>query len=84
MRMPQNSDTEYFIAKAEQCFRLAKHIRGALSQSEAAAELDAIANEFLARAVALDTVRDRSATRRGAAAGHHRRGNSSGGGAATG
>ncbi len=60
--MQQNSDSEYFIAKAEQCFRLAQHIRGDRSHSEVAAELDAIAHEFLARAVEIDTVRDRAET----------------------
>jgi hypothetical protein len=62
MTMPQTSESEYFIAKAEQCFRLARHIRGDYSQSEVAAELDAIAHEFLARAVEIDTVRDRAET----------------------
>jgi hypothetical protein len=62
MIMTQTSDSDYFIAKAEQCFRLAQHIRGDRSNSEAAAELDAIANEFLARAVEIDTVRDRAET----------------------
>jgi hypothetical protein len=62
--MPQTSDSEYFIAKADQCFRLAKHIRGDQANSEIAAELDAIANEFLARAVEIDTERDRAETLR--------------------
>jgi hypothetical protein len=62
--MPQTSDSEYFIAKADQCFRLAKHIRGDHANSEIAAELDAIANEFLARAVEIDTERDRAKTLR--------------------
>ena len=58
--MPQTSDSEYFIAKAEQCFRLAHYARGQHSNAEIAAELDAIAHEFLARAVAIDTERDRA------------------------
>jgi hypothetical protein len=62
--MPQTSDSEYFIAKADQCFRLAKHIRGDQAHSAIAAELDAIANEFLARAVEIDTERDRAETLR--------------------
>jgi hypothetical protein len=65
--MPQASDSDYFIAKAEQCFRLAQHIRGDRSHSEVAAELDAIANEFLARGGALANARARAParTRRG-------------------
>jgi hypothetical protein len=62
--MPQTSDSEYFIAKADQCFRLAKHIRGDHANSAIAAELDAIANEFLARAVEIDTERDLAERRR--------------------
>jgi len=58
--MPQTPDSEYFIAKAEQCFRLAKYVRGEHADSEIAAELDAIANEFLAHAVAIDTERERA------------------------
>jgi len=64
MRTQPDSDSEYFIAKAEQCFRLARHLRGTLSETEAAAELDALAHDLLAHAVALDTERDRAATRR--------------------
>jgi hypothetical protein len=62
--MPQTSDSEYYIAKAEQCFRLARYVRGEHSSSQIAEELEAIANEFLARAVELDTVRDRADTRK--------------------
>jgi hypothetical protein len=58
--MPQSPDSEYFIAKAEQCFRLAQHVRGEHSNTEIAAELEAIANEFLAHAVAIDTERERA------------------------
>ena len=61
--MPQPSDSEYFIAKADQCFRLAQCVRRKDSNSVVAAELDAIANEFLARAVEIDTDRDRADTR---------------------
>ena len=38
-------------------------LRGDLSHAEIAAELEALANEFLGRAVEIDTVRDRLATR---------------------
>lgn len=62
--MPRTSDSEYFIAKAEQCFRLAQYMRGEHSISQITAELDAIANEFLARAVEIDTDRDRAAARK--------------------
>jgi len=62
MEMPQRGESEYLIAKAEQCFRLADHIRGDHPSSEVAAELDAIAHEFLARAVEVDTERDRVET----------------------
>ena len=58
------ASSEHFIAKAEQCFRLARHIRADRSGPDVAAELDAIANEFLARAVELDTGRDRAASRK--------------------
>lgn len=58
--MLRSAEAEFFIAKAEQCFRLAKHIRADFADAETAAELDAIANEFLARAVEIDTERDRA------------------------
>ncbi|MDP1585645.1 MAG: hypothetical protein Q8M18_19675 [Bradyrhizobium sp.] len=61
--MLRTSDAEYFIQKAEQCFSLARHVRADYANNEIAAELDAIANEFLARAVELDTERDRAETR---------------------
>lgn len=67
MRIDENSQSEYFIAKAEQCFRIARHLRSALSQTEAAAELDALAHDLLAHAVEIDTERDRAETRRRAA-----------------
>jgi hypothetical protein len=60
--MTQSSDSEYFIAKAEQCLRLAKDIRGDAAHAATAAELDAIAHEFFARAVEIDTERDRAET----------------------
>jgi hypothetical protein len=62
--MPQPSDSEYFIAKADQCFRLAQYVRREHANSAVAMELDAIANEFLARAVEIDTDRDRTDTRK--------------------
>lgn len=64
MQRTPTSEANYFIAKAERCFRLADQIRGGLSSREAAAELFKIANEFLARAVEIDTRRDRTDTLR--------------------
>ncbi|HEX5506991.1 MAG TPA: hypothetical protein VFX37_00645 [Pseudolabrys sp.] len=55
--------SEYFIGKAEQCFRLARHARMELADSAVAQELDAIGNEFLAKAVEIDTERDRIVNR---------------------
>ena len=63
--MLQTSHAEYFIQKAEQCFSLARHVRTDHASEQVAAELDAIANEFLARAVEIDTERDRAETSSG-------------------
>jgi hypothetical protein len=57
--MSQPVPSEYFIEKAEQCFRLARHVRVELADTAVAQELDAIANEFLAKAVEIDTERER-------------------------
>ncbi len=62
-QMSQPVCSEYFIAKAEQCFRLARHLKGALMDSAVAEELEAIGNEFLAKAVEIDTERDRTVSR---------------------
>jgi hypothetical protein len=59
----QTIDPQYFIDKAEQCFRLAKSVREYPTYREAATELDALGNEFLKKAVELDTDRDRAVTR---------------------
>ncbi|MGE5535265.1 MAG: hypothetical protein ACM3W7_07100 [Acidobacteriota bacterium] len=64
MPTSQVLESEYFIVKAEQCFRLARHARMELSDSAVAQELDAIGNEFLAKAVEIDTERDRMLNRR--------------------
>ncbi|HET7847675.1 MAG TPA: hypothetical protein VFL51_01305 [Pseudolabrys sp.] len=61
--MSQSVCPEYFIAKAEQCFRLAQHLRVEVADSAVAQELDAIGNEFLAKAVEIDTERERLMTR---------------------
>jgi hypothetical protein len=60
----QAIEPQYFIDKAEHCFRLARNISENPSHKEIAAELDALGNEFLAKAVELDTDRDRAATRK--------------------
>jgi hypothetical protein len=60
----QTIEPQYFIEKAEQCFRLAQSARGDPSYEEMAFELDALGNEFLKKAVELDTDRDRAATRK--------------------
>lgn len=62
MQRTPTSESEYLIAKAERCFRLADQIRGGLSSLEVAAELLKIANALLARAVEIDTLRDRTET----------------------
>lgn len=46
-------DAEYFVAKADECLRLVKLAR------ETAQSLEDMAHEFMARAVDLDTTRDR-------------------------
>jgi hypothetical protein len=51
-------DAAYFLEKAEQCFRLS---REAGLKADIAAELDALGYEFMAKAVDLDTVRDKKA-----------------------
>jgi hypothetical protein len=64
MSIPRLTDAEFFIAKAEQCFRLARSVRGDHAGSRVAAELESIGHEFMARAVEIDTERDRAETRR--------------------
>jgi hypothetical protein len=54
----------YFVEKADQCFRLAQRVSSDPSYKEMVAELNALGNEFLRKAVELDTDRDRAATRR--------------------
>ena len=58
--MTQFVNAAYFIAKADQCFGLAKTLREENVDARVADELDSIANEFLARAVEIDTERDRA------------------------
>jgi hypothetical protein len=53
-RMPKTSTAEYFFAKAEQCFR-----RSRGGDRKVAVQLDAMGNEFMAKAVELDTKQQR-------------------------
>lgn len=56
------SDTEqYLIETADRCIRLARVGR------ELAADLEAMSNDLMAKAVELDTVRDKNARRAGSA-----------------
>jgi hypothetical protein len=48
-RMPKTSTAEHFFERAEQCFRRSHGDR------KIAVELDAMGNEFMARAIELDT-----------------------------
>jgi hypothetical protein len=54
-------DAEYFLEKAEQCFRLAKLAKqpGNIA-AEIAANLEALGNEFMTRAVEIETVRQKT------------------------
>jgi hypothetical protein len=51
-------DAAYFLEKAEQCFRLS---REAELKADIATELEALGYEFMAKAVELDTARDKKA-----------------------
>jgi hypothetical protein len=55
-------DAQYFVDKAEQCFRLARSAAVEPACKPIAAELDALGNEFLKKAVEIDTERDRAQT----------------------
>jgi hypothetical protein len=57
-------DSQYFVDKADQCFRLARSVGTESADREIATELDALANEFLKKAVEIDTERDISESRR--------------------
>jgi len=58
----ENQDEIYFLEKADQLFRLIKHARASsISQEELCVELDSLANEFMTRAVEVQTKRDRGA-----------------------
>ncbi len=51
-------DANYFIEKADRCFLLSELAGG---NDTLASALRAMANEFMAKAVEIDTVRDRDA-----------------------
>jgi hypothetical protein len=53
-------DADYFVEKAKQCFRLAKLARSNPLNPEVANGLDAMGEEFMNRAVEIDTTRRRS------------------------
>ncbi|HEY9716106.1 MAG TPA: hypothetical protein V6C69_01450 [Trichormus sp.] len=58
-------EATYFIEKADQLSRLAKQVRaGSIPQNEIYNELETLANEFMAKAVDLDTKRDKAAKAR--------------------
>jgi hypothetical protein len=61
MMMVATEDANYFLDRAERCFRMKEMAGG---NQELAAELETMANEFMAKAVALDTKRDRAAAAR--------------------
>jgi hypothetical protein len=56
-------DSQYFIEKADQCFRLARSAGAEPVMNSIATELDALANEFLRKAVEIDAERDRLESR---------------------
>jgi hypothetical protein len=56
-------DPQYFIDKAEQCFRLARFVGEKALLDKVAVELDSLGHEFLRKAVELDTERERKVSR---------------------
>jgi hypothetical protein len=59
--MAAAADANYFLERAERCLRMREMAAG---NAELAAALEAMANEFMAKAVELDTVRDRATARK--------------------
>jgi hypothetical protein len=59
--MAATEDADYFLERAERCLRMKEM---AASNAELAAALEAMANEFMAKAVELDTARDRATGRK--------------------
>lgn len=60
MMVVDAQDANYFLERAERCFRMKEMAAG---NQELAAALEDMANEFMAKAVELDTERDRAAVR---------------------
>ena len=53
-------EAEYFLQKAEECFRLAELARGSNGRVlEIAEGLEALGNEFMTKAVEIETVRQK-------------------------
>jgi hypothetical protein len=53
-------DADYCVEKAEQCFRLARLAKSpTVALAEIAANLEAIGHELMAKAVELETIRQR-------------------------
>ena len=53
-------EAEYFLQKAEECFRLAELARGSNGRVlEIAERLEALGNEFMTKAVEIETVRQK-------------------------
>jgi hypothetical protein len=63
-QMDPHAQSQYLIDKAEECFRLARQLRSDLLADRIADELDTLGHDLMARAVAIDTDRDRAQTRR--------------------
>ena len=59
--MAATEDADYFLERAERCFRMKEM---AADNRELAVALETMANEFMAKAVELDTERDRAAVAR--------------------
>jgi hypothetical protein len=59
--MAATEDANYFLERAERCLRMKEMASG---NADLAAALEDMANEFLAKAVELDTARDRAAERK--------------------
>ena len=58
----ETRDATYFLQKADHLFRLIKHARSnSLPQEELYVELESLANEFMTKAVEIQTKCDRGA-----------------------
>lgn len=60
MAHSEKQDATYFLEKADQLFHLIKHTRASrIPQEQLCVELESLANEFMAKAVEIQTKRDR-------------------------